>query len=859
MKRVVPYVMAIGAIVAFWLFMHRKHETPDNKPVGTPVHAVPSADPPRPGKEPARISVTVTDAKGPIDKAVVRAVEQRGDIVTGTTNADGIAHLDVTPGAWTTSASAPAHLTAVAPEKKVAANETITLALTLAAGGVALTGQVTDASGGPVQGARVDAAPIGTRAKRGDAVAAAFTGADGKYTLTVPTGEAVVAVNHPDYAAQQRYVEIGEAGAVANFQLVPGAVIEGVVQDQASHATVGGANVVAHLEGVAALGEQSRKLATAGPDGKFRLTGLRPGAYALEASTADRPSASPTQVGVGVAEQISDVVLFVGKGVSVSGIVVDEADHPVGGATVTSNHDRDTNVISKPDGTFTIVGLAPGRYELTAESTTHLWLASTRVDVALKDITGVKITVATAKHFKGHVEPREVCDITVAAPDHTRHYDVADLATSTAADGAFDIGPIRALAYQLIAHCANGDEGEATAIADGETVIQVKPGGVIAGRVVDQNGKPLAGAMINGGFGGNTEITNGMVTSGATAITSDKGEFELTGLAAATYHLRVLAHAKPVPMKTKTAASVTINGGEHKSGVELVVDRPDGVIKGTVTGPDGAAIADAWVSVDQSFEDELEMLLADQPENKKSVSISSNGDDLQAVAPVLTDAQGHYEIHDLPRVKWTVTAEAQAGKLRGHGKVTPDATADIKVTGVQGLTGTVHATGTPPQTFTVSLEGASTTTRTFAWPDKGDATFSFPRLDPGDYQVTVSSTAGGATAKVSVGTDPAHVDLTLATAAHVKGILVDKATHKPLPQMGVALVPDKGDGSLSIMINGEPEATGADGSFDLTTRAGNFVLVALAPNLGQSPAVGHAKVTEAATVDLGTIEVELKQ
>ena len=52
----------------------------------------------------------------------------------------------------------------------------------------------------------------------------------------------------------------------------------------------------------------------------------------------------------------------------------------------------------------------------------------------------------------------------------------------------------------------------------------------------------------------------------------------------------------------KAEAKVTLTAVEHKTGVVLAVDRPDGVIRGVVTGADGKPIADAWVSVHQDFE-----------------------------------------------------------------------------------------------------------------------------------------------------------------------------------------------------------------------------------------------------------------
>ena len=42
----------------------------------------------------------------------------------------------------------------------------------------------------------------------------------------------LVAASSPDYAPQARYVVVGATGATADFSLVPGGVIEGIVRDE---------------------------------------------------------------------------------------------------------------------------------------------------------------------------------------------------------------------------------------------------------------------------------------------------------------------------------------------------------------------------------------------------------------------------------------------------------------------------------------------------------------------------------------------------------------------------------------------------------------------------------------------------
>jgi len=873
MKRVLPVVglLAIVGIAGFLLYGHGR-TSPATKPSPRSAGSGSARTATVPGTDhaPAHVDVTVTDAKGPLGGAAVRFAGPGGDVVVAKAGGDGIAHVDgLAPGSWTVSASAPDHVPAAAKPRELHAGETAAIAIALPLGGRALTGTVTDASGGPVSGARVDAARLDGLAKPADAVASTTTGTDGRYRLTIGDGHATVAVNHPDYAPQQRYVEISETGATADFQLVPGGVIEGEVRDE-SKAPVAGARVVASRDQTMSFGEAAAHRVTAGPDGHFRITGLRPGAYSLEASLGPLYSHAPTVVGLGVAEQVTDVVILVGKGAAIHGVVVDEHDAPVPGVEVSTFGNREYGGDkSDAKGAFVVAGLSPGRYELVGRAEDYISTGTTAVDVATKDVDNIRVGVRRAGHVKGHVEPRQVCEVRIDDDDdlmaaRTHGMPIMIAPQETAADGEFALGPVQPTPYVVTARCPSGDQGsKQVQVAPGmaDITVDVKPGASIAGRVVDGHGKPIASATVNAApltQGERTTIVNGMMTSGSAAMTSATGAFELKGLSAATYRLRVLDRGRPLPMKADV--KLAIGATDHKTGVELVVDRPDGVIKGTVIGPDGKPLADAWVSVEQSFEDMLQGLHGDggdgggAGESRMITIDNSDGGESNVIAPVLTDASGHFEISGLPRTPWRVVAEAQAGKLRGHADaVKPDATIAITIAGISELHGQVHVDGTPPPWFAVELDGPTGAQRTFGWTD---GSFAFGRVDPGDYTVRVTSAAGNGEAQVKVGaTAGAPVQITLASNAIVTGKLVDK-DGKPVPDVGVVCVPDQGPGRLQISVSAPPPRTGPDGGFRVETKAGTVVVAAMTPG---APTMKRGVVLQAGqTVDVGPLVVDAK-
>lgn len=314
-------------------------------------------------------------------------------------------------------------------------------------------------------------------------------------------------------------------------------------------------------------------------------------------------------------------------------------------------------------------------------------------------------------------------------------------------------------------------------------------------------------------------------------------------------------------LKGKTPKA-TLAAAEKKTGVDLAVDRPNGVIKGVVTGPDGKPLADAWVSVGQDLESMVEGMVGnrDGDDAPRSTMVrvearSGDGDGggvggASAFPPALTDAQGRFEIRNLPKAKYDVTAEAQAGKLRGRASaVEPDAEVQIKALGVTSLSGTVKSPSGPTPLFTIELEGPTRAQRTFT-----DGKFELGRVDPGNYIVKVSSTDGNAEAKVTVNPgQPANVDISLVANAIVVGTIVD-AAGKPVEGIPVTVIDDAGDGQLRVSLSGPPPTSGPDGKFRVEHKAGKAMLVVMTP---PSPVTKPGLALEAGkTLDVGPVRIE---
>jgi protocatechuate 3,4-dioxygenase beta subunit len=550
----------------------------------------------------ASLTVVVTDEHGPLRDARVRLTPREGEIVVVKTGADGVARADrLAPGSWRISASADGHVPAASPARLLAPGAADRMELRLVSGGRTLRGTVSDTASGPVAGARIDAARIGPEAVPDDAVSTTVTGDDGGYRMTVAEGSLWIAVTSDDYAPQSRRVDVGPAGAVADFALMPGGVIEGVVEDEQTREPVAGASVRARRTAREWLGTwtAAERRAVAGSDGRFRLTGLRPGDWQLDAAAPPRGSRESTHVGLAVGEQVGRVELTIGTTPALRGHVVDEADAPAPGVTVHAVGRSIRQATADAAGSFVFDGLRSGSYILSAESSAYLHALPTSVWLTDRDIDGVVVHVRRGLVVKGHVEPRQACRVQheFEVAIGRQSFPVPDVATGP--DGEFALAPFDGGAATLIARCPGGDEGELhVQVAAGmpDTVLAVTPGASLAGRVVGGDGAPVQGVQVvanapdamtaleAGRAGARLRISHGQITSGDQAVTDLGGRFEIRGLAPGRYGFQVLDRGKPLQARGAWPV-IELAAGGHRTDLELAVELARGVIGGTVTGP----------------------------------------------------------------------------------------------------------------------------------------------------------------------------------------------------------------------------------------------------------------------------------
>jgi hypothetical protein len=179
------------------------------------------------------------------------------------------------------------------------------------------------------------------------------------------------------------------------------------------------------------------RLASTNDLGEFRLFGIMPGQYYLQATWPDRNSSDRTRypvtffpgttdagdaqrITIGVGQQIGDLAMTMSpiNTARVEGTVVDPNGQPMLGVTLAavrvSSDGRltfTTTSASRPDGGFTFASLAPGDYILRIQPRPdEQQTASMKISVGSADIKGLRLMASAPSTIRGRiiVDPAEV-------------------------------------------------------------------------------------------------------------------------------------------------------------------------------------------------------------------------------------------------------------------------------------------------------------------------------------------------------------------------------------------------------------------------------------------------------------------
>jgi protocatechuate 3,4-dioxygenase beta subunit len=485
-------------------------------------------------------------------------------------------------------------------------------ALSPAAGSGRVSGRVL-LNGEPAAGITVRAQPFETpfqsaqREARDEpspaAIATTTTRDDGSFALDFETehGDVRLALSgeHVASVRLKRILSNSNRERVGDILLSRGQALAGVVRDSAGGPVVGAA-VTLWADGPKMFEGPTTaepEMTTTGPAGRFRFERAAEAGNRLRVELAGLASVERSGLRSGALRQ--PFVLRSGRSVAGSVRLPDGRAAAAGALVRFEGSTRSRWVEAGKDGSFLLEDLGHAAGSIVANAGVR-----GRGTVSIGEDGGdVIVILAKTAGFRGHVvdslDSQAVPNVSVYARAGDDRY-----ATRARADGSYELTALPAGAYSLEVDDPayvpwSRDLLSVRAAAVSEMDIVLTRGASLQGRVVDQEGRPIAGASGELTRGGETALSgflNGWQSPGL--FRSDQeGWFEASRLKAGSQQSLKVRHDEYAP---STVAAIDLAAGETRSGL-IVTLYPGLTLQGVVLDPDDQPVAGASVVLQESF------------------------------------------------------------------------------------------------------------------------------------------------------------------------------------------------------------------------------------------------------------------
>jgi hypothetical protein len=608
---------------------------------------------------------------------------------------------------------------------------------------------------GPHAGAMMEFAPdlLGERTRRG------LTGDDGRFRLEgIEAGTYELVARAEGFPVEKREVRIDrEPVDLGDLELEPAASIAGIVLGPAG-APLEGARVRARPP--ASPGEDVREAemevlaeAVSGTGGRFLLTGLSGGRFDVLASADGGKRGALREAETGG----QPVVIRLEEGIAISGICVDAAGEPVGGASVRIDG-AETEAVTAADGSFDWIGVprqgfSRGGIRLRARHPEYQSISKrvteepeAMVELRFSAASGPRgIVLDQARHPVARARVWAVVPGVPAVLAINPQHGSSEWSCRTDDDGSFSLN----LAWEaewgsleiLAAHGGHGmarsslTPGAQSEWPDMEIVLA--PGSSIEGRVTDVTGPALAGARVEARIATVVELAPRFrkikellpPPRGIVSYTGRDGGYKLQPLAAGLYEIEVsaLGHVR------KAVEAFEVSEPVHRMDVALDSGSP---VSGRVVGDAGQPIAGAEVLV----------MPSSPGERSRMDVLAALGAGGAKVASTKSGADGRFELAGLPTGEVTVAAHSPGFELAVLEGVAPgEQIPDLILLRHARLSGRASdaVTGSPLPEFQVHLDvvepSAAPSRLTNQDFEATGGVFTIEHLASGTYDLMLSS------------------------------------------------------------------------------------------------------------------------
>jgi protocatechuate 3,4-dioxygenase beta subunit len=670
---------------------------------------------------------------------------------------------DLPAGTFAVSATLPGRRSASKKPLVVAESETLHgVELVLAEGGVAVSGTVSDAGGGPIAGARI-------WAWRWDEKVDFFVESDvaGRYRIDLAPGSYQLRADAEGYGRRRAHLTI-DVPQTLDWQLQPAATVSGRVVLRSTGEGVADALVTLRPQHAFESFETHSK-----SDGRFELSDVEPGEYFAVARKDGLQGRGTRSFAVGPGGQASSVVIAMEPGRTLLGQVLDPDGVPQKGArvflTAVQAHGNGRTVMSGDEGRWKLEGVVPGVYQMTAALEGFDLAFLPQLVVAERDLDGVKLSLVHGAEVSG----------VVRTPDGQP---AADAVVNLIFMGARSMpmpalhsdgeGRFRQRGFGTGVLSVQADHPSGTLkmdpfpIARGERKqleLQLEAGSSLQGHVRWDDGGDAAGVLVS--------VSGGRHR--ATAATDERGRFRIDKLLPGEVTLEVSRQARDDIFSSGDSDPLKVTL-PRRDDIELTVPRGGQTLTGKVVDGAGRPVVNAsLIAALQGGDDP--MLRYDRRQSAER-------------RPQFTGADGTFRFEDLSRGQYSLRVTHPEHPDHEQHDVASGSAVTLTLADGVVLAGTVvDERGRPADDFTLSLyqgEGEAATR-----PVRSDVLFEahgqfeVRGLSDGVFSILARDNGGhvGGVSGIAVQSGEARRDLRLAlqSGVSIHGTLRDPA-GKPL-------------------------------------------------------------------------------